>query len=333
MKHRIVAAIATLVIAAGLLVFAAAAQDATPEVTPEPEIEVTVSARPYLGVRIAMNDDPDQAGVLVIEVDAESPAAAAGLEIGDVITAVNGSAVAQPQDVADVIGGLAVGDTVVVDVVRAGEALTVEAELAAYPEDAVTMRFGPGPGMRGDGQGNRGDRGGMMPIDPEQLPDIFHHFFMQPGMGMFGQNGRLGVAFITLDEQTAAENEVELTEGALITDIAADSPAAEAGLEVGDVVTAVNDEPVNQEITLRDRLFAYEPDDVVTLTVVRAGETLAVEATLGQPMQSAMEMMPFGEQMPFGFGQGDGNRGGGLGGLLPPGHPLVPISPSSPGDT
>lgn len=332
MKHRMVAAIATLVVAAGLLVFAAAAQDATPEVTPEPEIELTASPRPYLGVRIAMNADPDQAGVLVVAVDAESPAAAAGLEIGDVITAVNGSAVAQPQDVADVIAGLAVGDTVVVDVVRAGEALSVEAELAVYPDDAVTLRFGPGPGMRGDGQGNRGDRGGMMPIDPEQLPDMFR-FFMQPDMGMFGQNGRLGVAFITLDEQAAAENDVELTEGALITDVAADSPAAEAGLAVGDIVTAVNDEPVNQEITLRDRLFAYEPEDIVTLTVVRAGETIAVEVTLGQPMQSAMEMMPFGGQMPFGFGQGDGNRGGGLGGLLPPGHPPVPISPSNPGDT
>lgn len=332
MKHRMVAAIATLVVAAGLLVFAAAAQDATPEVTPEPEIELTASPRPYLGVRIAMNADPDQAGVLVVAVDAESPAAAAGLEIGDVITAVNGSAVAQPQDVADVIAGLAVGDTVVVDVVRAGEALSVEAELAVYPDDAVTLRFGPGPGMRGDGQGNRGDRGGMMPIDPEQLPDMFR-FFMQPDMGMFGQNGRLGVAFITLDEQAAAENDVELTEGALITDVAADSPAAEAGLAVGDIVTAVNDEPVNQEITLRDRLFAYEPEDIVTLTVVRAGETIAVEVTLGQPMQSAMEMMPFGGQMPFGFGQGDGNRGSGLGGLLPPGHPPIPISPSNPGDT
>lgn len=332
MKHRVFAAIATLVIAAGLLVFAAAAQDATPEVTPEPELEIAVSARPYLGVRIAMNADPDQQGVLVIEVDADSPAAAVGFEIGDVITAVNGSAVTQPQDVADMIANLAVGDTVVVDVVRAGETLTLEAELAAYPEDAVTLRFGPGPGMRGDGQGNRGDRGGMMPMDPEQLPEMFH-FYMQPGMGMFGQNGRLGVAFITLDEQAAAENDVELTEGALITDVASDSPAAEAGLEVGDVVTAVNGEPVNQEITLRDRLFAYEPDDVVTLTVVRAGETITVEATLGQPMQSAMEMMPFGDQMPFGFGQGDGNRGGGLGGLLPPGHPLIPVSPSNPGDT
>jgi hypothetical protein len=60
---------------------------------------------------------------------------------------------------------------------------------------------------------------------------------------------------------------------------------------VNDIITAVNNEPVDAEHTLRDRLVAYEPDDIVSLEVSRGSETLTIDATLGQPEMS--EMMPF----------------------------------------
>lgn len=314
MKYRLLAGIGALVLAVALMISAVAAQEATPEATPEPEVtQEAASARPYLGVRIAASQDPAQPGVVIMAVDPRSPAAEAGLEAGDIITAVNGTAVATPEDVVTAIADRAVGDTVSIEIVRNGETQTVEAVLAEFPEDTITLRFGPE--LRG---GGRGEPGGVIPIEPEQLPEMFR-FFMQPGM--FPQNGRLGVVFVTLDEQAAAERGVELTEGALIVEVDADSPAAQAGLEVDDVITAVNGEPVNQEITLRDRLIAYEPEDTVTLTVVRAGETLEIAVTLGQPLQPAIEMLPFN------FGQPDRDRGG-LGGLLPPDHPPIPLIPA-----
>ncbi len=322
MKSRLLTGIGVLVVAIALMISAVTAQEATPEATPQPEAtQEAASPRPYLGVRITASEDPAQPGVVILAVDPRSPAAEAGLEAGDVITAVDGSAVTAPEDVVTAIADRAIGDTVSLEIVRNGETRTVEAVLAEFPQDAVTLRFGAGP--RGNG---RGEPGGVIPIDPEQLPEMFR-FFMQPGMGMFPQNGRLGVVFITLDAQVAAERGVDLTEGALIVEVDVDSPAAQAGLEVGDVVTAVNGEPVNQEITLRDRLIAYEPEDTVTLTVVRAGETREIAVTLGQPLQPAMDMLPFEGMPPFNFGQPDGERGG-LGGLLPPGHPPIPLIPA-----
>ncbi|MBC7871267.1 MAG: PDZ domain-containing protein, partial [Chitinophagaceae bacterium] len=139
--------------------------------------------------------------------------------------------------------------------------------------------------------------------------------------------GRLGVAFVNLDETTAAEYNVDVTEGALITQVEAGSPAETAGLQENDIVTAVNGEVVDAEHTLADRIYAYEPEDVVTLDVLRAGETQQIEVTLGQGEQRSglMPMMP-------GMGGMNGMPGmqglPGMGGNMRPGAPgQQPIQP------
>src|SRR5690606_32840166 len=103
------------------------------------------------------------------------------------------------------------------------------------------------------------DLGGVLPFS-FRVP-----MMAQPGV-------RLGVTIVNLNAETAAENEVDVTEGALIMDVEDESPAADAGLQTGDIITAVDGDLVDEERTLRDRLFAYEPDDTVTLTVLRDGE-------------------------------------------------------------
>lgn len=141
-----------------------------------------------------------------------------------------------------------------------------------------------------------------------------------------GSRMQLGVTFLTLTSEIAVEHDLATDEGALITEVYDDSPAAEAGLQVDDVITAVDGDAVDQEHTLRDRLVAYEEDDVVTLTVQRGGETLDIEVTLGpsewgwgygqgfafpgnEHYGGMMYCFPFGQgefegMMPFFFGHG-----------------------------
>lgn len=92
---------------------------------------------------------------------------------------------------------------------------------------------------------------------------------------------QLGVSFQTIDADLAAEKNLPVTSGALITDVYEDTPAARAGLQAGDIVLAVSGDAVDEEHTLRDRLAAYEEGDVVTLTVRRGDEELSLEVTLG----------------------------------------------------
>jgi S1-C subfamily serine protease len=96
---------------------------------------------------------------------------------------------------------------------------------------------------------------------------------------------RLGVTFIMLDEQAAAEYEVEQTEGALITDVAERSPAVRAGLLIGDVVLTADGQVLTTEFSLRDAVAVKQPGEVITLEVLRGEETLILEVTLGQPEQ------------------------------------------------
>lgn len=372
------------------------AQEAT-ETPAAPAATETQSERAYLGVRVTDSD----AGVTVLALQPGSPAEAAGLAEGDLITAVNGEAVDSAQALADAIGALAAGDTVSLDVTRGDEALTLEATLGLASDYATetspstsfgggfaipsqrdfVLRFGAddqawgvvglsedaplyAAGLRSgdlitsidgsmydpmqllayvagldadanlalevvrDGEtvevtvpaadfiaaGVMGS--GMMQMFGQSGADAMPFAQIIPGQGnYFGNgmgysghllNGWLGVSFVTLDETVAAERGVSLTDGALIVEVEANSPAAEAGVLADDVVTAVNGEPVDAERTLRDRLVAYEAGDTITLTVNRGGESQEIQVTLGEPVALQMGQM-FG--MP-GMGQGGNNSRG-----------------------
>lgn len=75
--------------------------------------------------------------------------------------------------------------------------------------------------------------------------------------------------------------------GHQITSVEAGTPAAEAGLQPGDVIVAVNGQALEDETSLLDLLFAFRPGDTVTLEIARGGETLSVELVLGtRPVRS-----------------------------------------------
>jgi S1-C subfamily serine protease len=238
---------------------------------------------------IGINYNAEDQTLEITELSEDNPLYAAGLRAGDTITAING----EPIELSTLPELLAGSDgTVTLTVDRDGETLDIDVTLSDFGPFGMALPFDFGNRGRGNG------RGDGLPFDFNGMP-----------FGMFSNQSWLGVTFVNLDEETAAEHEVDQTEGALITEIMPGSPAETAGLQANDVVTAVNGEPVNEEWTLRDRLAAYEPDDTVTLDVLRDGESQQIEVTLGQP-QTAADMMPF-----FNFGD--------LGSQLPDNHPPI----------
>ncbi len=100
--------------------------------------------RPYLGIQYALLN-PDIAaelhiaqttGALVRAVDAQGPAARAGLRQGDIITAIDGQTVDEAHTLTSLIVNRAVGDTVTLTVLRDGRQLSLKVTLAARPADA-----------------------------------------------------------------------------------------------------------------------------------------------------------------------------------------------------
>jgi 2-alkenal reductase len=97
----------------------------------------------------------------------------------------------------------------------------------------------------------------------------------------------LGINFRPVTPQLAAAQGLPVEHGALIIDIPTDGPIAGSGVQVGDVITAINGETIDQENPLQSLLFQYDPGETVELEIVRpsTGETLTFDVTLGERPQ------------------------------------------------
>ncbi|TGY89968.1 Do family serine endopeptidase [Marinicauda algicola] len=71
-------------------------------------------------------------------------------------------------------------------------------------------------------------------------------------------------------------------EGVLVPEVIAGTPAAEGGLENGDVILAVNGEPVANAIELTRRIGAFPPGERVRLSILRDGEERTVRVRLAE---------------------------------------------------
>ena len=98
--------------------------------------------RGYLGiagqpVRLPANQRPEgrEAGLLVAAVTPESPAAAGGLLVGDIILALDANPIESPEDLFDLLWGNRVGSEVRLDVLRGGVATQVPITVGERPKD------------------------------------------------------------------------------------------------------------------------------------------------------------------------------------------------------
>ena len=92
--------------------------------------------------------------------------------------------------------------------------------------------------------------------------------------------GSLGVETQDLNARVAAALGIKSSKGALITEVTPDSPAAQAGLKPGDLVTAVDGKPINDAQDLRNAQGLAPLGSTLTLAVDRGGTPMQVSAKL-----------------------------------------------------
>ena len=96
------------------------------------------------------------------------------------------------------------------------------------------------------------------------------------------RHAALGVRPVTLTQQIAQRFDLAVDRGALIVGVAPGGPADEAGVEEGDIVTAIDGAPIASAEDLLGELRRHDPGDEIVLEVVRDGETQEVRVTLGE---------------------------------------------------
>lgn len=99
------------------------------------------------------------------------------------------------------------------------------------------------------------------------------------------KNGRvirsyLGVQLQDIDRTLAESYQLDKPEGALITQVAPNSPAARAGLKAGDVILQLNGNPIRETSQLLNLLNRTAPQQVIQLQVLRNDKRQTLSATL-----------------------------------------------------
>ena len=100
----------------------------------------------------------------------------------------------------------------------------------------------------------------------------------------FGEirRGLLGVNFDNIDREIAKTLNLDVEGGALITRVFPESAAEKAGLKVGDIIVAVNDETITSGTELRNTIGLMRSGDEVDLRYLRDNKTYSTSAKLGQ---------------------------------------------------
>lgn len=94
--------------------------------------------------------------------------------------------------------------------------------------------------------------------------------------------GWIGVQIQPVTQEIADSLGLKKAEGALVADPQKDGPAAKAGVEAGDVVTAVNGQPIKDARELARVISGIAPGSIAKLDVLHQGKTKVVNLTLGQ---------------------------------------------------
>ena len=92
----------------------------------------------------------------------------------------------------------------------------------------------------------------------------------------------LGVQIQPVTTDIADSLGLKKAEGALVDQPQSASPAAKAGIKAGDVITAVNDEPVKDLRDLAQKIGLMAPGTAVKLTLLHMGETKTIDLSLGK---------------------------------------------------
>ncbi|MFK7828393.1 MAG: trypsin-like peptidase domain-containing protein [Congregibacter sp.] len=177
-------------------------------------------------------------GALITQLAPDGPAAGSGLEPGDVIVEFNGESIETSADLPHVVGLLAPGTAVDVDIVRDRNRQTLRVEVG---------------GLNADDSVDQAYRGG----EESKAKD-----------------GRLGISVEEAPEEMLSR--WDLAGGVLVRSVKPDSPAAEAGLVAGDVITAVGSTPVRSIEAFRETVGELKAGDSVPLRLMRRGSPMFI---------------------------------------------------------
>ena len=223
---------------------------------------IKIGGGSFLGVNIQEVDSDrakalklrEEAGVEITRIEDDSPAAKAGLKVGDVILSYNGQRVEGIEQFSRYVRETPAGRDVKMQVSRDGNVQTVAAKIGARKNSTTTLF----PNM---------PRIEMPPAG--EMPRVFS-YYRGTLLGIEGQSvhGQLGEFFGTKDG------------GVLVTAVIKDSAAEKAGIKAGDVILKVNDTKVASPNDIVSTMRSIKEKKTVPVVLIRDKREMTVQATV-----------------------------------------------------
>jgi serine protease Do len=175
-------------------------------------------------------------GALIAQVGGDSPAEQAGLQPGDIIIAFDGESIETSADLPHVVGLIAPGTVVEATIVREGQKETVDVEVGGLGADEMAR------------------------VDAGVSPD--------------GSVSLLGMRFG--DAEPEVLSGLGISGGVAVLEVAPDSPADEAGVLMGDILTRLGSRPISRTADLDDAAAELEAGKSVPARLIRGGSPLFI---------------------------------------------------------
>jgi serine protease Do len=173
-------------------------------------------------------------GVLVAQVEPNSPAAKSGIRSGDIILEYNGQEIKTPKDLSIAVANTKVGVPSKLKVLRDGKAIDMNVPVGSKPAERA-----------------------------EASPS-----------GEKSEHAKLGITVENVDANTARQLNLPYAGGVVVTDVQPGSPADEGDVRAGDVIREVNHKPINNVPEMQNMISNLKKGSPVLLNVIRDGQTL-----------------------------------------------------------
>jgi len=92
----------------------------------------------------------------------------------------------------------------------------------------------------------------------------------------------LGIGGYSVDAALAKTYNLPVDKGVLVTSVAPNSPATQAGLQLGDIITAINDEEIDDLSGFESTLTSHKIGETVEITYWRGNKSYQTQATLAE---------------------------------------------------
>ncbi|UCH53223.1 MAG: PDZ domain-containing protein, partial [Pseudomonadota bacterium] len=177
----------------------------------------------------------DAKGALVSEVLPDSPASAAGLQSGDVITGFNGKKIDSTSTLRNTVAATSIGSKVKVEVLRDKKTVVVEAKITEQPKEIAE---GSDESVTGDGKNTA-----LAGVEARSLtPDVARQLDLPSG-----------------------------TSGVVVANVLPGSAAEQAGLQSGDVITEIGKQPVRNVADFKRLAGKLKAKESVLIKIIRNG--------------------------------------------------------------